>query len=85
MKCIWCSMEVKKKGSRQIPYWYKHWRKGSMHASCFREYESLHNYSVPQAVRSDGHYDFWYAPRKDYEFTLSAVRDAFEWLDRGGS
>ena len=81
MKCIWCSEPVNKKGSRRIPHWYKNWKSGSMHATCFREFDSLFNFGVPQAYQPDGKYDFWYSERKEYEFTLGRVRDGFRWLD----
>jgi hypothetical protein len=82
MKCVWCSDQVKRKGSKQLPYFTKYWKSGSMHAGCFREWIDLHWFSVPQAARPDGKYDFWYSRKENYEFTLTPVRDAFEFLDR---
>ena len=82
MKCIWCSGQVKRKGSKRLPCFTKFWKEGSLHANCYREWIDLHWYNVPQAARPDGKYDFWFGHKEDYEFTLSPVRDAFGWLDR---
>lgn len=82
MKCVWCSGDLQRKGSRQIPYWYKNWRKGSMHAACFQEFDSIFTYDLPQATTPEGKYDYWITARKgDYKFTLSPVSDAFRWLE----
>ena len=77
MKCIWCSGEVAKLGSKRLPHYTQFWKAGSMHPECYREWIDLHWFNVPQATHPDGKYDYWYISRKNYK----SVADAFNWLE----